>query len=127
MIWRNLKGVFDKLYPGTVTCYPTLLVIDPVTGNIIHKWTGVKQADELIGEAKKALSNRGIVAMDERFREGERDFDFIREYVNTLSQASDRRERVTEVLDIYFKETNCLGRYSETRNMGNGVSLSLGH
>lgn len=98
--------VLDKLYPGTVTCYPTLLVIDPVTGNIIHKWTGVKQADELIGEAKKALSNRGIVAMDERFREGERDFDFIREYVNTLSQASDRRERVTEVLDIYFKETN---------------------
>ena len=103
---KSEGSVLDKLYPGAVTCYPTLLVIDPVTGNILHKWTGVKQANELIGEAKKALSNRGIVAMNERFRKGERNFDFIREYVSTLSQASDRRERVTEVLDIYFKETN---------------------
>ena len=72
----------------------------------MHKWTGAKQADEVIAEAKKALADRGVAVMDERFKKGERDFNFIREYVSSLYQASDLRERGPEVLDIYFRETN---------------------
>ena len=98
------EGVaFGKTYEGEVQNYPTMLVIDPVSGEILHKFVGKRSPDELIYEAKQGLNGRGLASLEKRYEAGERDYAFIRDYVLALSLAS-KKEELVKVIDNYFNE-----------------------
>ena len=98
------EGVaLNKLYNGEVKNYPTMMVIDPRSGEILHKFVGKRSAEELIFEAKQGLTKRGEKSLDERYTVGERDFLFIKDYVLYLSLTK-QQERLVEVIDRYFTE-----------------------
>lgn len=94
---------FGKEYKGVVQNYPTMLVIDPVSGKILHKFVGRRTPDEIILEAKRGLMDRGISSLRKRYEAGERDYEFIKDYVLAL-QLSSEREELVEVIDRYFTE-----------------------
>lgn len=95
----------NKMYGGEVKNYPTMLVVDPVSGKILHKFVGRRSAEELIFEAKQGLKKRGESSLEDRYKAGERDYLFIKDYVLFLS-LSDRQERLVEVIDRYFNESD---------------------
>lgn len=98
------EGVaLNKRYNGEVTNYPTMMVIDPRSGKILHKFVGGRSAEELIFEAKQGLVKQGEKSLDERYAAGERDYLFIKDYVLHLSLTK-QKERQVEVVDRYFKE-----------------------
>lgn len=102
--------VFGKEYEGVVQNYPTMLVIDPVSGKILYKFVGYRSPNELIFEAKQGLSGKGLGALEERYRAGERNYAFIKDYVLALSLAErelgkdEKRKELVKVIDCYFNE-----------------------
>lgn len=103
---EKTEGVaFNKTYRGEVTNYPTMLVIDPVSGKILHKFVGKRLPEELIFEAKQGLKKRGEKSLEERYEAGERDFPFMKDYVLSLS-LSKQEKRLVEVVDRYFNEND---------------------
>lgn len=95
--------VFNERYGGEVKNYPTMLVIEPVSGKILHKFVGRRSGEELIFEAKQGLNKQDEKSLDERYAAGERDFPFIKDYVLYLSLEK-KEKRLIEVIDHYFKE-----------------------
>ncbi len=84
-----------------VTAYPTLLFITP-EGDLLHKARGYQPADRLINNGKIAL--RKTNKADEfstRYEDGERDPDFVLEYIHQLNKADKPTEPI--VLE-YFQE-----------------------
>lgn len=96
---------FNKMYKEEVKNYPTMLVIDPVSGKILHKFVGRRSPEELIFEAKQGLRKRGETSLEKRYKVGERDFPFIKDYILSLS-LSGQKERFVEVIDRYFNEND---------------------
>ncbi|MCL5245513.1 thioredoxin domain-containing protein [Cellulophaga sp. 20_2_10] len=79
-----------------VAAFPTLLFLDP-NGEIAHKIVGGKEADDLIQGGKDALDpNKRITNIAARYANGERDFDFVIGYINTLD-ASYNKGKSAEV------------------------------
>ena len=79
--------------------FPTLLWLDP-DGNIQHKIAGAGDAEDLISEAKIALDKENnLKAFITRFDQGERNPEFLRNYVLMASRAM---EDTKEASDIYF-------------------------
>ena len=92
---------FGKLYEGEVVNYPTMLVIDPLSGEILHKFVGRRSADELIYEASQGLKDGNAPSLSERYESGERDYAFIKDYVLSLKLEGEKEE-VMRVIDNYF-------------------------
>lgn len=102
--------VFGKTYEGEVQNYPTMLVIDPVSGEILHKFVGRRSPDELIFEAKVGLNSKNLAFLEEQYKSGNRDYAFIKDYVLALSLAdkelsmADKGKELVKVIDRYFNE-----------------------
>lgn len=96
---------FNKTYGEEVENYPTMLVIDPVSGKILHKFVGRRSPEELIFEAKQGLKKQGEVSLEKRYKAGKRDFPFIKDYILSLS-LSGQKKRFVEVIDRYFNEND---------------------
>ncbi len=63
-----------------VRAYPTLLFIDG-HGEVVHRSLGYHDADAFVELGKEALDPaNNLAAWDKRFRDGERDPDFLRQY-----------------------------------------------
>ncbi len=63
-----------------VRAYPTLLFIDG-HGEVVHRALGYHDADAFLELGKQALDpENSLAAWDKRFREGERDPEFLRKY-----------------------------------------------
>ncbi|WP_430815143.1 thioredoxin family protein [Carboxylicivirga sp. RSCT41] len=93
---------FNKEYKGEVRGYPTLLYINPNTGQVVHNVVGYKTADVLIAEAQKGLNNQGLVSLQKRYDSGERDQEFMLSYAAALGDGA-RDQQVYDVLDELFR------------------------
>lgn len=73
-----------------VKAFPTLLFID-VNGKEVHKIVGGVPAQDLINGAKAALDpNLRIEAFQEKYKNGNRDYDFLMSYLSVLKAQSDK-------------------------------------
>jgi thiol-disulfide isomerase/thioredoxin len=78
-----------------VRAYPTLLWLDG-DGNVKHKIVGGLETSALIENGKKAIDpTPGILArMRKQYADGDRDVNFMCDYVNTLSNASEKYDDI---------------------------------
>ncbi len=63
-----------------VVAYPTLLFINP-KGFTVAATKGAMKADAFLELGRKAVADKDAMGADERFRNGDRDPEFLREYV----------------------------------------------
>ena len=103
---------FGKKYKGEVVNYPTMLVIDPVSGDILCKIVGRRSSDELMFEARKGLECLDVNVLTQRYENGECDYAFIKDYVLSLDLAGER-EQLVEVIDDYFKRCDSFDQLLE--------------
>jgi thiol-disulfide isomerase/thioredoxin len=83
-----------------VSSYPTLMIIDE-TGKLVIRDIGAKDVDKLIEFGKKALSgNNKSVDFGKRYDAGERDPQFIHDYIVELNKA---RKPSLKVVNEYLR------------------------
>ena len=73
-----------------VKSFPTLLFLD-YEGNEVHKMVGGKPAEELIAGAKCAIDpDLRIGTLKEKYKNGNREYDFLMTYLTALKRQYDR-------------------------------------
>ena len=72
-----------------VSAYPTFLVID-ADGTMVHRFVGYRTANDLLSELDYDPSS-AWGAIQTRYDSGERDKEFLLQYLNLLMGASDKR------------------------------------
>ncbi|MCL2561358.1 MAG: thioredoxin [Rikenellaceae bacterium] len=80
-----------------VRAFPTLLFIDPRTGEAVHRLVGAGTAEWLIDGARTAMNAEdNLASMTARYEAGDRDPQFITDYVRMLRDAymQDQQARV---------------------------------
>ena len=84
---KDEDGVMLKDKYG-VKAFPTLLFIDPVTQEAVHRMVGAGEAEWLIAGAKLANDpENNLSAMMKRYAAGERGADFLKQYLPALASA----------------------------------------
>lgn len=78
-----------------IRAYPTLLWLDG-DGNVKHKIVGGLDVNGLLQNGKKAIDpTPGILTgMKKRYADGDRDVNFLNDYVNTLATSDEKYEEV---------------------------------
>lgn len=71
-------------------------------GNLLHVAGTVGSPDELLVEALRAINGKGLTALQERYRKGERNADFIKEYLEVLRHAGMLKD-AGEVASVYLE------------------------
>ena len=75
-----------------VTAYPTLLFIDPDTGEMIHKAVGAVSAEQLLAIGEQANHpDENLKRLRERYAGGDRAPDFLKVYFITLMFAGEQQ------------------------------------
>lgn len=75
-----------------ITAYPTLLFID-TNGETLHKLVGGKPAEDLIKGAENAVDpSKRIKVIAERYTNGERNLEFVLNYISLLDAAYDTKK-----------------------------------
>ena len=98
---KDEDGVMLKDKYG-VKAFPTLLFIDPVTQEAVHRMVGAGEAEWLIAGAKLANDpENNLSAMMKRYAAGERGADFLKQYLPALASAY-MQEEVGEVAAEYL-------------------------
>lgn len=98
------KGVGKDLYErykANIIGFPTLLLIDK-QGNVVHQMAGFQEADALIAGAKAGLEGKSLFAMRDRYKAGERDLAFLKDFVSVLNAAF-LTDEIEEVVTDYMK------------------------
>ncbi|MDE7073906.1 MAG: thioredoxin family protein [Odoribacter sp.] len=90
---------FGQKYPGEVKAYPTMLIID-TEGKLIHKFVGSQPAEELLNNIEEGLKGNTIYVLEEKYRQGNRESEFIKKYLAALNNVSDK-EKYEEVACAY--------------------------
>lgn len=68
-----------------VNVYPTMLFIDPNTGEIVHKLIGWRNGDKLLADAAAATDpQQNYQGYKQRYASGMRDTAFMRKYIDML-------------------------------------------
>lgn len=82
-----------------VSAYPTFVIFNS-SGDEIGRFLGGSEAEEFIQRVKDNSVDKGSLAMDQRFENGERDEKFLYDYLATLSNAYKRSQcsKVAEIL-----------------------------
>ena len=83
------KGVgieLRKQYQANIIGYPTLLLINK-EGKVVHQMAGFQEADALIAGMKAGMEGKSLFAYRDRYNSGDRDLNFIKEYVTALNGA----------------------------------------
>ncbi len=84
-----LKKQFD------VKFFPTLVFVDPESGEILHRLVGAGRPEWLITGGKLALDpNNNLRSLMKRYESGEREPELIRDYADALFSAYSRDEAV---------------------------------
>lgn len=83
--------IFEKLYPGEIKVYPTMLILN-VKGELIHKIAGTRSADKLIADIESGLQGTTIYSLEKEFNAGNREWGFIRNYLDMLEKATERKQ-----------------------------------
>ena len=89
---KDSVGVMIKNKFG-VRAFPTLLFIDPETGELEHKVVGYCDTKLLVEEGEQAIHpEESLRALRERFANGDRDMAFLRGYMLTAMYAREQEE-----------------------------------
>jgi thiol-disulfide isomerase/thioredoxin len=84
---KDADGVALKEVWG-IKAFPTLVFVDPASGNVVQKLVGAGQADWLIEGAKAALSpETNLNVLRTRYDAGERSQRFVAQYLAVLGAA----------------------------------------
>lgn len=76
-----------------VKMFPTLVFIDPSSGEAVHRMVGAGSPDWLITGAKLAMEpDNNLSSMVKRYAAGERDVEFLKNYMSALYSAYMRDE-----------------------------------
>lgn len=71
-----------------VKAFPTLVFVDPKTGEVVHRMVGAGSAEWLLTGAKSANDpQNNLAAMIKRYAAGEREAEFLGKYLFALSAA----------------------------------------
>ncbi|MCG8580073.1 MAG: thioredoxin domain-containing protein [Bacteroidales bacterium] len=90
---RALKEQFG------VEAFPTMLFIN-TDGSVAHRVVGYRKADKLIEEGKIAIEGTGYGAMKKEYDAGNREFEFVNDYMKALKSAGEKEELERVALDI---------------------------
>lgn len=85
-----------------VKAFPTLLYLDK-KGNVINRIVGALPADEFLQASKKGMSEHGLSAMTKRYENGEREEEFINDYLKILDEAYLKAEAQIVVEELFSK------------------------
>ena len=97
------KGMGKELkerYQAYIIGYPTLLLIGQ-DGKVVHQMAGFHEADVLIAGMKSGMEGKTLFAYGDQYAAGERDLNFIKEYVNILNGAF-MKDRIQEIVTEYM-------------------------
>lgn len=80
-----------------VKAFPTFIILNG-DGEIISRLVGGGKAEEFIKRVENSLSEKGLLALQKRYHAGERDTEFLNDYLHALSEAylSDECAKVAE-------------------------------
>lgn len=78
--------MLNDRYKKNIIGYPTLLFIDK-TGKVVQQMAGFQESEKLIAGAEKALEGRDLFTLATEYRQGNRDFKFLCEYMESLERA----------------------------------------
>lgn len=81
-----------------ISAYPTFIIFNG-DGNEIGRFLGGCDADAFIKKVEQASTDNSSAEMDKRFADGERDPEFLTEYLQMLSK-SRKRDQCNEVAEI---------------------------
>ena len=81
-----------------ISAYPTFIIFNG-DGNEIGRFLGGCDADAFIKKVEQASTDNTSAEMDKRFADGERDPEFLTEYLQMLSK-SRKRDQCNEVAEI---------------------------
>ncbi len=85
-----------------VKAFPTLVFVDPVTGEAVHRMVGAGKAEWLIAGGKQAMDPQGnLSGMMKRYAAGERSAEFLQAYLPALASAY-MKEEVGKVAAEYL-------------------------
>lgn len=93
------KMLHEK-YKSNIIGFPTLLLIDK-TGQVVQQMAGFQQADVLINGMKNAMEGKSLFAYKEQYAAGNRDLNFIKDYVVALEGAF-LKDEIKKILDDYM-------------------------
>ena len=93
------EGKSLKKFLG-VNAYPTLVFMN-ADKQIVHKVVGGMSDVELLAEATLATAGKGIILYENKFATGERDSDFLIDYLKMLEKAN-QKETIAKVAATYF-------------------------
>ena len=89
---KEADGVVLKKQFG-VNFFPTLVFVDPTSGEVLHRMVGAGSPEWLIAGGKLAIDpDNNLRSMVKRYENGERDGEFIRDYAGVLFSAYTRDE-----------------------------------
>ena len=83
-------GLEFKKHYG-VSAYPTMFFINK-KGEMVHTLVGGVKGEVLLAQAEKALNATGMGAMNARYEEGDRDAEFIKDYMVMLTEANNAKK-----------------------------------
>lgn len=93
------KMLYTK-YKKYIIGFPTLLLIDK-DGKVLQQMAGYQEPDKLIEGIKNASSGNDLFSLGERYKKGERDFPFIKAYLESL-QSAFLKDSVVAVANEYL-------------------------
>lgn len=86
-----------------VNAYPTLLFIEPQSQQVVHRLVGAGNADWLLAGGSAALNpQRSLYALNQRYRNGEKEPEFMAVYLKALLDGGLRNTR-DSVMDSWFR------------------------
>lgn len=91
-------GLYKK-WKHEVNGFPTMLVIDPKTDEVMFRIVGYKEPDELLTYLKDGLRGKTVESYRRRYAAGERSIDFIEEFVRQLDIEYDTKTMKQVVSD----------------------------
>lgn len=94
----------------------TMLVFSDASGKELHRILQVKDAAELLQEARRTIAGKGLFGMQQEYSDGNRQAEFMEEYIRMLGRAGQMEEasRITmEYLSPLSPECLKTARYWE--------------
>ncbi|MBC5619875.1 thioredoxin family protein [Butyricimonas hominis] len=80
-----------KQYEKEIKVFPTMLILT-AQGEVIHKVSGCRPADELIAAIEEGLQGNTIYNLRKEYDRGNREWSFIQKFLHLLETASERKE-----------------------------------
>lgn len=93
-----------NMHKWGVSAFPTLLFVDPHTGDVVHRIVGARPGDELIEAGKIAMDpTKNLAGQLAIYENGNRDPEFIYTLLNNMEDGNMGAD-VAEILEGYFSD-----------------------